>query len=146
MPDEEGQEEEPAADSNIFTVPNDLLQAGGGGVEDPNEIIMENLGSFQFKEFASQEELFAYVAQDGYGWSPEIPAVCFAFEVHENAAKNKYELEVYFRDSWPKMYETIERLDQEMAPISSGPNIQAYTKSAYNGINLLQVFAANSIL
>lgn len=30
--------------------------------------------------------------------------------------------------------------------MNSGPNIFGYTRAAYNGLNLLQIFAANSIM
>jgi len=59
---------------------------------------------------------------------------------------NKIELELFFRDQWPKMYATIERLDSDVAPVSSLYNILSYTRAAYNGLNLIQTFAANSIL
>lgn len=52
--------------------------------------------------------MFDYVRAPGYGWDEDKPAVCFAFEVHENEAKNKYELELYYRTAWPNMYRTME--------------------------------------
>ena len=44
------------------------------------------------------------------------------------------------------MYSTIERLDSEMALVTSSAGLIPYTRFAYNGVNLMQVFAANSIL
>ena len=56
------------------------------------------MGKFKFKEFETEADLVDYVEQDGYGWDSDKPAICLAFQVHENDAKNKYELELYFRD------------------------------------------------
>lgn len=65
------------------------------------------------------------------------PAVCFGFQVHENEAKNKYEIELYFRDQWPKMYSTVERLDLDPSPTTDAANLLAYTRQAYNGLNMM---------
>jgi len=118
----------------------------GGPAPNPHPVDMEKLGDFKFKEFDSEEALFSYVRQDGYGWDEDKPAICLAFKVTENEAKNKYELELYSRDTWPAMYQAIPRLDMEAAPVSNAPQILDYTRQAYNGMNLIQIFAANSIL
>ena len=44
------------------------------------------------------------------------------------------------------MYTTLLRQDQEAAPISNGLNLLGYARAAYNGVNMIQVFAANSIM
>ena len=146
---EDGEGDSPAFEgdtSNVFTVPKKLINEGGGAAPDPHPIVLENLGDFVYHEFETQEDMFNYVQQDGYGWDEDKPAICFAFQVHENEDKNKYEIELFFRDQWPKMYNTINRLDQDPAPISEIPDILAYSRQAYAGLNLLQIFAANSIL
>ena len=84
--------------------------------------------------------------QDGYGWDPEIPAVCFAFQVTENEEKNKFELEMFFREAWPIMYATMLRSDREVAPVTNAYTVLGYTRTAYNGLNLMQVFTANTIM
>lgn len=104
------------------------------------------LGKFDLREFESKEDLFEYVKQPGYGWDPEIPAVCFALEVHANKKENKFELELYQRTAWPTIYRTMEWNLEDAANMNSGPNIFGYTRAAYNGLNLLQIFAANSIM
>ena len=38
----------------------------------------------EFKEFESEEEMFAYVRQEGYGWDEDKPAICYAFQWHED--------------------------------------------------------------
>ena len=104
------------------------------------------MGKFKYQEFESLESLFEYVQREGYGWDPEIPSVCFAFQVKENEAKNKYEVEWLYRDQWPMHYTIGFRQDSKIAPIDNALAMAGYMKSAYNGINMLQVFAANSLL
>ena len=104
------------------------------------------MGVFTYVEFESVDELFDYVQKDGYGWDPEIPSVCFAFQVKENEKKNSYELEWLYRDQWPMMYTTLLRHDKDPTPISNDNVLLGYSRAAYNGLNMMQVFAANSIL
>ena len=127
-------------------MPEDLIDEAGGGPEDPHVPQPEKMGRFVYREFESIEELFEYTTREGYGWDPEIPSVCFAFQVHENEAKNKYEIEWLYRDQWPVMYTTQLRLDLEPAPKDNNLLMLGYSRSAYNGPNMMQVFAANSIL
>ena len=37
------------------------------------------MGQFVYKEFDSVEEILEYTSQEGYGWDPEIPGICFGF-------------------------------------------------------------------
>ena len=104
------------------------------------------MGKFEYKEFETLESLHDYVQSDGYGWDPEIPSLCFAFQVKENEEKNSYELEWMYRDTWPTMYATGLRMDLEAEPMSNNNILLGYTRVAYNGINMMQVFAANSIM
>ena len=60
----------------------------GGNAPNPHPFSVDNMGELIFKEFDTESDLFAYVKQDGYGWDNDKPAVCFAFQVHENEAKN----------------------------------------------------------
>ena len=60
-----------------------------------------NFGRFRLQAFDSQAELDAYIADERIGVSDDFDAVCFAFSVHENEAKNKYELELMYNDMWP---------------------------------------------
>ena len=103
-------------DPNLFTVPDGLSSLAGGAPEPTAELSAELLGRFTYKEFESQDELFDYVRAPGYGWDEDKPAVCFAYEVHENEAKNKYELELYYRTAWPNMYRTMEWQSEDAAP------------------------------
>ena len=75
-----------------------------------------------------------------------MPSVCFAFQVQENEAKNVYEIEWLARDQWPTMYAAGVREDLDPAPYESGLKFRDYAKPVLGGINMLQVFAANSIL
>lgn len=111
---EDTDSEEPAEEESAgFSVDNDLLQEAGGPAPKTSEVNIDELGNFEYREFESKDALFAYVKQEGYGWDPELPSICFAFQVTENEDKNKYELEMFFRDQWPVMYNTIPRLDRE---------------------------------
>ena len=56
----------------------------------------DNLGKFKLRAFDSQEELDSYIADERVGTDPDFEGVCFAFAVHENEAKNKYELELFY--------------------------------------------------
>ena len=51
-----------------------------------------------------------------------------------------------YRDTWPTMYATGLRMDLEAEPMSNNNILLGYTRVAYNGINMMQVFAANSIM
>ena len=44
------------------------------------------------------------------------------------------------------MYFNMLRNDEEPAPHTGGAQVNGYTRQAYNGMNILQVFAANSLL
>ena len=137
---------DPLADPNVFTVDPDLLTTAGGAPPDPNAPDPAVMGRFDYWEFESVEELFEYTQREGYGWDPEIPAVCFGFQVHENEDQRRYEIEWLYRDQWPMMYATLLRTDLDPAPVDNWQLMLGYSRSAYNGINMMQVFAANSIL
>ena len=53
---------------------------------------------------------------------------------------------MYFNDQWPSWYQMFPRMDDDPAPISGLPKMMHYAKIAFNGMNLMQIFAANSIL
>ena len=52
-------------------------------------------------------ELDEYIADPRIGVDPEFGGMCFAFSIHENEAKNKYELELHFNDLWPGYLRSI---------------------------------------
>ena len=108
-------------DNGGFKIPKNLNTMAGGPAPNPHPIDPEKLGDFKFREFDSEEDMFAYVEQRGYGWDDDKPAICFAFQVHENDAKNRYDLELYFHDQWPSWYQTFPRMDEDPAPIRSAP-------------------------
>ena len=64
----------------------------------------------------------------------------------ENEEKNRYELEWLYRDTWPNMYTTGLRLDRNAEPMSNYNILLGYSRAAYNGLNLMQIFTANSIM
>jgi len=66
----------------------------------------KNVGNFTLKEFASKDELDAYISSDKIGIDPEIEGVCFGFSVHEKS-ENKFELELFFNDMWPGWMQSI---------------------------------------
>ena len=79
-PTEEGAEEEEAEpDPNLFTVDPDLVDEAGGGPVDPHAVDPTKMGLFTYVEFDTVDDLFEYTQQEGYGWDPEIPSVCFGF-------------------------------------------------------------------
>ena len=47
------------------------------------------------------EELEDYIGSDKIGTSEEWEGICYGFKIHENEAKNKYELELFYNDLWP---------------------------------------------
>ena len=55
---------------------------------------------FRLQEFESQQALFDYVQQDGYGWDEDKPGLCYAFTWQQDDAKKKYEMEVFFGSSY----------------------------------------------
>ena len=79
MGEEAGEEVEVPPDPNMFIVDPKLVNEAGGGPEDPHPPDTSKMGRFIYKEFESIETLFEYTRSEGYGWDPEIPAVCFAF-------------------------------------------------------------------
>lgn len=50
------------------------------------------------------------------------------------------------KDKWPTAYQTTPWTDQDPTPIRSQYDILSFTRSTLNGLNHMQVFAANSIL
>ena len=81
--EEEAEPEEASSladeDPNTFTVPPELVNEAGGAPESPHNPDPSVMGKFTYQEFESVEALFQYAQQEGYGWDPEIPAICFAF-------------------------------------------------------------------
>lgn len=67
----------------------------------------KNFGGFSLRAFDSQAELDSYIADERIGSSDEWEGICFAFAVHENDAKNKYELELFYNDAWPGWMKAI---------------------------------------
>jgi len=61
--------------------------------------------TFQTQEFADQEELEAYIADDNYG-GIDTPGICFAFHIKEKGI-NDYELELMFNDQIVLDYKSI---------------------------------------
>jgi len=61
--------------------------------------------NFTFKNFSSQDELFAYIGDNNYGLSYK-PAICFGFKIIKNSVSD-YELELFFNDLWPGFYSSI---------------------------------------
>jgi hypothetical protein len=57
-------------------------------------------GNFTLVPFDTQEELDEYIAHPEMGFNAERPAVCYAFKIHEDEKKQKYELELFFNDMW----------------------------------------------
>ena len=60
---EEGAEEGGGAkidDRNVFYLPDELVNVAGGGPVDPSYPDPELLGKFDYREFESREDLFAY--------------------------------------------------------------------------------------
>ena len=81
--DEDGEVEEAEEpeldDRNVFKLDPDLLSTAGGGPINPHEPDPSAMGYFVYKEYDSVDEIFEYTTQEGYGWDPEIPAICFGF-------------------------------------------------------------------
>ena len=65
---------------------------------DKIHVYIEKFGNFTLREFETEEEMFNYVRQKGYGHDPDKPAICYAFQWHEDPDNKSYELELYFRD------------------------------------------------
>ena len=66
-----------------------------------------NIGKFRIQEFASIEELDAYIASDKIGTTPELEGICYGFKIHENEDGNKFELEMFYNDLWPGWLDAI---------------------------------------
>ena len=66
-----------------------------------------NVGNFTFKEFESKEALDKYIEDERIGVDPDFESVCFGFQINENEKKNKYELELFFNDLWPRWLRAI---------------------------------------
>lgn len=106
-----------------------------------------NFGKFKMKAFDSQEELDSYIADERIGLDPEFEGVCFAFAVHENEDKNKYELELFYNDMWPGWLRAI---PNQKKPVWNSYeyeyNQREYIDYSQSGFTLLQNWVANTIL
>ena len=71
------------------------------GTESFSSSAAKNVGKFRLQEFESVEELEKYIGSDKIGTSEEWEGICYGFKIHENEAKNKYELELFYNDLWP---------------------------------------------
>ena len=49
------EEQPPEEESAIFTIPEALINEGGGAPEDPHEIKPENMGRFSYREFETKK-------------------------------------------------------------------------------------------
>lgn len=135
---EDGGEEGFTMDSgNEFTLDSGLLEMGGGlavADADMGPDHFHKYGNFRWIEFESKEEMFEYVRDtDNYGWNAPDEALCFGFQVHENEEKNKYELELFFRDQWPGFQTGIVSPWAEAAPLSPDAALLGYIKHTMNG-------------
>lgn len=92
------------------------------------EALLDRIGVFEFRAFASKEAIDEYVSQPGYGWDADKPGLCFALGVTANERKNKYELELFFNDQWPEIQAGIPLQQLEAAPISDDVQINDYMK------------------
>jgi hypothetical protein len=88
----------------------------------------EHLGNFSFVAFDNQTQLDEYISHREYGWNAERPGICFGFQIRENEAKNKYELDLHFNDQFLPFYQGIP--DQKMpssTPTAIWPDANGYT-------------------
>ena len=106
-----------------------------------------SVGNFTFKEFATKDELDEYIASDKIGTDPNFEGVCFAFAIHENEQKNKYELELFFNDMWPSWLRSI---PNHKRPVWNSyeytPQIENYFMWTQQGFAHMQNWVANTIL
>ena len=65
--------------TNVFEIDPDLLETLGGFAPSPHDFDTSTMGQFTYREFENIKELYDYYQQEGYGWDPEIPGLCFAF-------------------------------------------------------------------
>lgn len=103
-----------------------------------------NLGRFKVVEFESQKELDDYI---GAETNATYEGVCFAFAIHENEDKNKYELELFYNDLWPSWLTAI---PNQKKPVWNSYEY-TYRADQYNaysmsGFTLMQNWVANTIL
>ena len=107
----------------------------------------KNVGNFKFKEFATKDDLDEYIASDKIGTDPNFEGICFAFAIHENDKKNKYELELFFNDMWPGWLSSI---PNQKKPVWNSyeytPQIDHYFKWTQQGFAHMQNWVANTIL
>ena len=107
----------------------------------------KGLGNFTFKEFASKSELDDYISHEKVGIDPDFDAVCFGFSLHENEDKNKYELELFFNDAWPRWLKAIPNQKKPYwASYQYTPLTDEYLQYTQSGFVYLQNWVANTIL
>jgi len=105
-----------------------------------------NMG-FQHKEFASKEELDAYIEHPDHGYDEvNRPGVCFALTMHEHA-QNDYELELFFNDAIVLDYRSIPPQDENSVNDSDMmPAFRQYFMYSLYGFAYMQNWAANTLL
>lgn len=111
------------------------------------DLYIEQFGEFEFVEFESQEQLFAYVSSEGYGWDEDKPGICYAFEWHEDPDNKDYELEVYFPAVYDARIIGAYPTNSPPAPLAStSEQIWTMFKTYNGGIQNLINIGANQIL
>ena len=99
------------------------------------------------RAFNSQKELDDYISDERIGTSDEFEGVCFAFAVHENESKNKYELELFYNDMWPRWLRAI---PNQKKPVWNSYEYEYnegdYIDYSQSGFTMLQNWVANTIL
>ena len=105
------------------------------------------LGNFTFKSFDSKNNLEEYIASDKVGFDEDFEPICFAFAIHENDNRNKYELELFYNDLRPDWMQAIPNQKQPVwSSYEYAPKVKAYNEYQNSGFGHMQNWVANTIL
>ena len=73
--------------------------------------------------------------------------MCYAFKIHEDEKKQKYELELFFNDLWIRELNSVPmQRKPAFDPSEPLPQTGEYVKYSFNGFAYMQNWVANTIL
>ena len=85
------------------------------------------MGNFTFKAFESKNHLEEYISSEKVGFDEDFEPICYAFAIHENDERNKYELELFYNDLRPERMQAIPNQKQEVwNSYDFAPKVKAY--------------------
>ena len=105
---------------------------------------------FEFKQFASKEELFEYTSSEKYPLADGNPGVCYGFQIAKDEDTKTWTTELYFNDQQslggPNSIGIPNTQKPAYSPLTTSPDTSGFKDYLGRGYETLHNLAANIIL